>query len=156
MVLNRLPDVVLVRVLSFLSMEELEAIRVVCRKVEEFAKHQIIINLKQRSDWGLEYIQNDKFGKEISPFLVRRLFERSKCKKSTFTQRRTRIDEHGDVLTEVNFLLFCRVLTHFLERMYLHCRSRRAESYQYPSAISSARVINSRAVYSLFPLCCNL
>ena len=101
MVLNRLPDVVLGRVLSFLSVDELEAIRSVCRKVEEFAEEQLIKHLKQRSDWRLDYIQNEKFGKEISPFLVRRLFERSKSKKSTFSQRKTQIDEHGDVMTEV-------------------------------------------------------
>ena len=62
-----------------------------CRKVKKLAKLEIEKKLKELSDWRLDYIQKRKFGREISPFLVRKLFEKSKCKKSTFTQRKTRI-----------------------------------------------------------------
>ena len=101
--LNRVPDVVLGRVLSFLSIEDLEAIGLVCRKIQKFAALEITKQLKHRFDWRLDYIQNVKFGKEISPFLVRRLFERSKSKKSTFTQRRTQLvpDTYPEI-TEVS------------------------------------------------------
>ena len=101
--LNRVPDLVLVRVLSFLSIEDLEAIGLVCRKIQKFAALEITKQLQRRFDWRLDYIRKVKFGKEISPFLVRRLFERSKSKKSTFTQRRTQLvpDTYPEI-TEVS------------------------------------------------------
>ena len=117
MAFNNLPDVVLVRVLSFLSIEDLEAIRLVCRKVEEFAAVVITKQLKQRSDWRLDYIQMRKYQIDVSPFLVRRMFQKSKLKKTPFTHRTTRIHAgtHGytrDVLTEV-FLSLCRISHQF-------------------------------------------
>ena len=94
----------------------------VCRKVEQLAELEIEKQLKERSDWRLDYIQKLKFGKEISPFIVRRLLDRSTSKKSTFTQRRTDIfsDSYNEI-TEVRFfVLFCySVLTSYLERIYV-------------------------------------
>ena len=74
-----------------------------CRKMEQLVELEIEKKLKERSDWRLEYIQKVKFGEEISPFLVRRLLDRSKRKKSTFTQRETEIfeDSYNEIYTEI-------------------------------------------------------
>ena len=107
MILNCLSDVVLARVLSFLSLEDLERIRLVSPKLEKLAKVEIT---KQLTDWRFNYIQHVKYKKEISPFLVRRLFEKAKSKKSTFSQRTTQLNHSlfGSLhkITEVSLVCY--------------------------------------------------